>query len=85
MLVSRDSAYAVRTNVSVIEVSRTLRGIPSEVDLSRRDGLPKKCVANADNIVTIPKVWLKSQVTTLSAVKMKLVDRALTFSLGLDG
>ena len=84
LLVSRDAAYAIRANVSVIEVSRTIRGIPSEVALGRRDGLPRKCVANADNVVTVPKRWLKEWIATLSAAKLGAVDDALRFSLGLD-
>lgn len=83
VLVSRDSAYAVRASVTVLEVSRSARGIPSEVPLGRRDGLPRRCVANADNLVTIPKAWLESRVAALSHDKMSLVDDALRFSLAL--
>jgi mRNA interferase MazF len=83
VLVSRDSAYAVRGSVTVVEVSRTVRGIPSEVPLGRRDGLPKKCVAKADNLVTVPKSWLRSRLAPLSKAKRAALDRALAFSLGL--
>jgi mRNA interferase MazF len=67
-----------------VEVTTTVRGIPSEVPLGRRDGLPKKCVANADNIVTIPKHWLHSRISALSREKVEALDSALRFSLGLD-
>src|SRR5688572_19228872 len=79
VLVSRDAAYAVRASVSVVEVSRSARGIPSEVMLSKRDGLPARCVANADNIVTIPKIWLKSRIGPLRAEKVEALDAALKF------
>lgn len=84
ILVSRDAAYAVRAAISVVEVSTTIRGIPSEVPLSRRDGLPKKCVANTDNIVTIPKQWLSARISALRREKVELLDGALRFSLGLE-
>jgi mRNA-degrading endonuclease toxin of MazEF toxin-antitoxin module len=84
VLVSRDTAYAVRASISVVEVSTTIRGIPSEVQLSRRDGLPKKCVANTDNVVTIPKRWLRSRITALTQAKVDALDAALRFSLGLE-
>ncbi len=84
MLVSRDSAYAVRTSISVIEVSRSARGIPSEVPLGKRQGLPARCVANTDNIVTIPKRWLESRIAPLSRAKLVALDDALRFSLGLE-
>jgi mRNA interferase MazF len=82
-LVSRDSAYAVRNSVTVIEVSRTARGIPSEVPLSKRDGLPVRCVANADNLVTIPKSILESRVAAVTAERLRAIDDALRFSLAL--
>ena len=83
VLVSRDSSYPVRAAVTVVEVSRTIRGIASEVPLGPREGLPAKCVANADNLVTIPKTWLTSRVSQLSSSKAEALDAALRFSLGL--
>jgi mRNA interferase MazF len=84
VLVSRESAYTVRTSVTVVEVSSTVRGIASEVPLGKREGLPRKCVANADNVVTIPKVWLESCVGPLNAEKLAALDDAMMFSLGLS-
>ena len=83
VLVSRDSAYAVRASVTVVEVSTTVRGIPTEVALGKRDGLPKKCVANADSLVTIPKTWLQSRIAQLLPERLAALDVALRFSLGL--
>jgi mRNA interferase MazF len=83
VLVSRDSAYAVRTSVTVVEVSTTIRGIPTEVKLGKRDGLPKPCVATADSMVTIPKAWLESRITALRAEKSAALDAALRFALAL--
>lgn len=84
VLVSRDSAYAVRASVTVLEVSTTIRGIPTEVPLGSRDGLPRKCVANADNIQTIPKNWLDERVAALRREKLVEVDSAIRFSLGMS-
>jgi mRNA interferase MazF len=83
VLVSRDSAYAVRSSVTVVEVSRTLRTIPTEVPLGKREGLPQRCAANADNVVTIPKAWLEARVAALSAEKLEALDAALRFALAL--
>lgn len=83
VLVSRDAAYAVRSAVTVAEVSTVVRGIPTEVALGKRDGLPKKCVINADNLVTIPKTWLESRLTSLPTDKTAALDAALRFALGL--
>jgi len=83
VLVSREAGYAVRTSVTVVEVSTTIRAIASEVPLGTRDGLPRKCVANADNLVTIPKSWLDERIAALPAEKVVLLDEALRFSLGM--
>ncbi len=83
VLVSRDAAYAVRTSLTVVEVSTTIRSIASEVSLGTRDGLPRKCVANADNVVTIPKGWLEERIAALRSEKVALLDEALRFSLGM--
>ncbi len=84
VLVSRESSYAIRNSVTVVEVSRTRRGIPPEVQLDHRDGLPRACVANADNVVTIPKTWLVDRIALLNPRKMTALDDSLRFSLGLE-
>ena len=83
VLVSRDSSYAVRSSIMVVEVSRTVRAIPTEVPLGKREGLPAKCTANADNLVTIPKAWLDARVGPLPAEKVAALDEALKFALSL--
>ena len=83
VLVSRDSAYTVRSSITIVEVSTTIRGIPTEVALGKRDGLPKPCVANADSLVTIPKTWLDELIASLHPDKVIALDDALRFSLGL--
>jgi mRNA interferase MazF len=84
VLLSRDDAYAVRQKVTIAEVSTVVRAIPSEVPLGKADGLPRPCVINTDNIVTIPKTLLESKLASLSARRIVQLDAALAFSLGLD-
>ena len=84
VLISRDSAYAVRSNITVAEISTNERGIPSEIVLTKRDGLPRRCVANLDNLVTIPKTWLEARVVQLAPARLAALDTALRFSLGLS-
>ncbi|MGE0870739.1 MAG: type II toxin-antitoxin system PemK/MazF family toxin [Kofleriaceae bacterium] len=82
VLVSRDLAYVVRTSVTVVEVTTRIRNLETEVPLGARDGLPKRCVANADNLHTIPRAMLESRIGTLSPDKVLTLDRALALSLG---
>lgn len=85
VLVSRDSAYAVRAACTVIEVSTVIRNIRTEVRLGRREGLPRRCVANADNLVTIPKPWLEKRIAVLRPDKLRALDDALRYALDLEG
>ncbi len=83
VLLSRDSAYRVRLAVTVAPVTRTIRNIPVEVSLDERDGLPSRCVANLDDIATIPKTLIKRRIAVLSAEKMQEVEAAIRFALDL--
>jgi mRNA interferase MazF len=82
-LLSRDSAYKVRTSITVAVVTRTVRGIPVEVPIGPEEGMPVECAVNLDNILTIPKSRLRQRITTLPAKKMTAVAKAITFALDL--
>ncbi len=84
LLLSRESAYNVRTSVTVAMVTSTIRNIPVEVPLEEEDGMPVKCVVNVDNILTIPKSRLAERITQLSQKKMAAVSKAIIFALDLD-
>ena len=83
ILLSRDEAYLVRSSVTVAEITTTIRDIPVEVLLDISDGLSKKCVANLDSIITIPKNLLESHITTLSPEKVEKINEAIKFALDL--
>ena len=83
ILVSRDEAYAIKARVTVVAVTRTVRGIPTEVRVGPSQGLPKVGVANADELVTVPRTMLQERISTLSKAKLEEVDAALRFALGL--
>lgn len=83
VLLSRDEAYAVRNAVTVAEVTRTIRGIPVEVPLGPEDGLPTRCVANLDTIMTIRKELLTNRITLLRNEKMAEIQKAVKYALDL--
>ena|SRR5947209_7812226 len=83
VLVSRDRAIQVRDVVTVIRVTRRMRGIPTEVLLTAGDGLPQTCVANADVIDTFPKSVFEGRICALPSSRMRAIDRAIVFALGL--
>ena len=83
LLLSRDEAYTIRELVIVAPVTTRIRHIPSEVPLGPEDGLPKPCVVDLDTITTIGKATLRDKLTTLSPERLKAVEVALHFALGL--
>lgn len=84
LLLSRNEAYSVRSLVVVAPVTTRIRHIPSEVSLTVADGVPQDCVANLDTITTIPKDCLRSRLTALSSRKLKEIEAATHFALGME-
>lgn len=84
LLLSRNEAYAIRSALTVAEVTTTIRGIPVEVVLDEKDGMPKRCTVNLDTIVTIRKESLKEKITTLRGEKMTQVNSAIKFALAIS-
>lgn len=83
LLLSRQEAYAVRAMIIVAPVTTKVRGFSLEVKVGKREGLPRDCVLNCDWLVTVPKADLVERVGALSAAKLRQVDDALRFALGL--
>jgi mRNA interferase MazF len=84
LLLSRDRAYAVRDFVTIAPISRTIRGIDSEVVLDASDGMRERCSVNLDDIQTVSKTRFRNYETTLSVAKMADVNAAIKFALGLE-
>jgi mRNA interferase MazF len=83
VLVSRNEAYGIRSAITVVPLMRTIRDIPTEVLLGPYEGVPKKSVANADNVTTVAKVRLQQHLATLPAGRLSALDRAIKFALDL--
>ena len=84
LLLSRDSAYEVRRLVIVAPVTTRVRRIPTEVSLGPEDGLPRASVADLDTLATVPKDSLQERIAVLSQDKLRAVEAAIHFALGLD-
>ena len=84
VLLSRNEAYTVRSLVIVAPATTRIRHISSEVPLGIDDGMQQECVINLDTIFTMPKDCLKTRLVILSAKKLKEVEAAVRFALGLE-
>lgn len=77
VILTRDSVLNSIGAVVVAIVTRTVRKLPTEVVLGRRQGLPLRCVANLDNVLTVPRDRLKRQMGACDADKISEVNAAI--------
>ena len=84
LVLTRNSAIAYLSTVTVAPVTSTIRGVPSEVVLNEEDGMKSPCAVNLHNAVTVSQQRLGRRVAQLSSARMNEVCAALRFSLGCD-
>lgn len=84
LVLTRNSAIAYLSTVTVAPVTSTIRGVPSEVVLNEEDGMKSPCAVNLHNAVTVSQQRLGRRVAQLSGARMNEVCAALRFSLGCD-
>ena len=77
LVMSRSAAIPVLHNVLAVPVTRTIRGIPTELPLSPEDGMPTDCVASFDNLRVVPKAYLVDRLTSLNSLRLAEACRAL--------
>ena len=65
LVVTRDEAIPVLTRILVAPVTRSVRGIPSELPLEPDDGLPHSCAASFDNLQPIRKSFLTGRLGSI--------------------
>jgi len=84
LLLSRSDAYDYLSKFIVAEITTTIRAIPVEVRVGRREGLPSACVVNLDNIRTVARQWLERRAGLLAPARRSEVKRALGYALAWD-
>jgi mRNA interferase MazF len=65
LVVTRSEAVEVLTGIVVAPVSRTVRGIPTEIHLGQNEGLGIECAASFDNLQPILRSALTERVGAL--------------------
>ncbi|MBW3606246.1 MAG: type II toxin-antitoxin system PemK/MazF family toxin [Actinobacteria bacterium] len=77
LVLTRDEAIPVLRAVLVAPVTRTARGIPSEVVLGRAQGLPVESAATMDNVLAFPKSMLTRRMGAVGATELWRICDAL--------
>lgn len=84
LVLTRDEAIPVLRKITVAFVTRSIRGIPTEVRLDEDDGMPAECVVTLDNLRMVSPALLTELITSLRGKRMHEVCRALAIATGCD-
>jgi len=84
LLLTRDSVIEYLGEITVAPVTTTIRDIPSEVLLTKHEGMVKDCAINCDHLQTVSKAKLGAVIATVSRAKMAQVRDAVNFALDLS-
>ena len=77
LIVTRSEAIPVLRRLVVAPVTRTVRGIPTEVALGSGEGMRVECVASFDNLQPVNRRMLTERIGALAANRRDEVCSAL--------
>ena len=84
-VLTRDAAIGVLATVTCAPITRTIRGIRSEVELGPEHGVPEVSAISCDNVLTMPQAALDpAPIGRLDTVKRVELDRALRYALDIQ-
>ena len=72
LIVTRSEAVPVLTWIVVAPVTRTVRGIPTEIPLGPEHGLDEPCVASCDSLQPVRSSFLTSRVGALAMPRAEI-------------
>lgn len=84
-VLTRDAAIEVLTAVTCAPITRTIRGIRSEVEVGPHEGLPETSVINCDNVITVPiELFENTPMGHLDLDARVRLDQALRYALDIQ-
>jgi mRNA interferase MazF len=84
LILARDEAADVLNEIIVVPATRTIRGLQTEVHLSKDDGMPTACALNFDHVSLAQRSRLGSMLVTLPETRWAEVERALLVACGFQ-
>jgi len=78
LVITRDQAIPVLRTLVVAPVTRTIRGIRTEIALSGGEGLPARSVAAVDSLLAFPKAMLVRRMGALAPARRGELCAAIT-------
>lgn len=84
LVLTRPEMIPVLNTVTVAALTRTIRGVASEVVVGEECGLREPSAINLHHLYTIPQVGLRRFVGSVSEPVMHAVRSALLFALAFE-
>ena len=84
LVLSRPALLQVLQTATVVAITSTQHGSPTEVALGVAEGLKAPSCANLTNVFTVRQADLRRYVGSVSSDKMREVCRALILAFGCD-
>ncbi|HSG31551.1 MAG TPA: type II toxin-antitoxin system PemK/MazF family toxin [Thermodesulfobacteriota bacterium] len=83
LILTRNSIIDHLNEVTIAPITSTIRDIPTEILLTKADGLKNDCAINFDHIQTVSKNKIGSVITNLSDAKQEQIKNAVMFAFDL--
>lgn len=84
LVLTRTAVISRLSSVTVAPITRTVRGIPTEVGLGIENGLKVSSVANFDSLQTVGKERIGRYLGSVGAARKSEIREALLFSFDLE-
>ena len=83
LILTRNSVLEYLGEVTVAPITSIVRNIPSEVFISKVEGMPRDCAVNCDHLQTVSKGKTGPLITSLPRTKMLEFIQAIRFALDI--
>ena len=84
VVVTRDEVLDVRANVTVAEITTTVRGLTVEVPVDPDCGIEQASVVNGDGLHTVSQRRLTKRLGSVADDTLEGICEAVTVALGCD-
>lgn len=82
LVLTRASALPLLTSVTVAPLTRTARGIPSELPMGPADGVNVESVASFDNVTTVHRAYFTRLLGRVEQTRWHEVCEAMRVAIG---
>ena len=82
LLLTRTSVIDTLNEIIVVPATRTIRGLATEVLLSKADGMPETCALNFDHATLAQRSRLGAIISELPPARWPEVEQALLVACG---